>query len=255
MILEADTDNNGEDDNPYIEFRQDGGTKSCIGRSGATDGYYTDQIANSFYMYNTSVGAGIQFATGSTPASRMYIDQTGNVGIGTTSPTEQLEVSGNLKVTGSFIGNADYIWIQDEKTSGTTSGTCTPGTWAKRNLTIEKSDTGGHATLSSDQIVLVAGTYHVRASAIGYRTNRHQARLYNATDASTIIVGSSEYSDSGGAVSNRSSIIGQFTLSVSKTLELQHRCQVNSATTDFGQPTSFGESEVYAIIELWRIAN
>jgi hypothetical protein len=37
--------------------------------------------------------------------TRVFIESGGNVGIGTTSPGEKLEVNGNLKVTGAYKGN------------------------------------------------------------------------------------------------------------------------------------------------------
>jgi hypothetical protein len=52
-------------------------------------------------MYFRTGGSG---ATGFGPA-RMVIDHAGNVGIGTITPGEKLEVSGNLKVFGTSAGN------------------------------------------------------------------------------------------------------------------------------------------------------
>jgi hypothetical protein len=37
----------------------------------------------------------------------MRITNTGNVGIGTSTPTEKLEVNGNLKVNGNITSNGD----------------------------------------------------------------------------------------------------------------------------------------------------
>lgn len=48
----------------------------------------------------TSAAASVRFITGTSPAERLRIDSSGNVGIGTNNPTEQLHITGNLKVDG-----------------------------------------------------------------------------------------------------------------------------------------------------------
>jgi hypothetical protein len=40
--------------------------------------------------------------------NRMSIAQGGNVGIGTTTPSEKLEINGNLKVSGNIIGSTPW---------------------------------------------------------------------------------------------------------------------------------------------------
>ena len=53
---------------------------------------------------------GVSFTTGSNSRNeRMRIDLNGNVGIGTTSPTEKLDVIGNIKTNGNiFVGNSYF---------------------------------------------------------------------------------------------------------------------------------------------------
>jgi len=104
LILEADTDNNDENDVPQIWFKADGDvTEGLIG------------LNNNFLdiMSNSSLQNGIRFFTGSTSNSgttdpytgateKIRIIPTGELGIGTTSPTEKLDVVGNIKTSGSL---------------------------------------------------------------------------------------------------------------------------------------------------------
>ena len=58
------------------------------------------------FIINADAGGGwadLHFQTNAT--TKMFIESGGNVGIGTTSPGEKLEVNGNLKVTGAYKGN------------------------------------------------------------------------------------------------------------------------------------------------------
>jgi hypothetical protein len=109
LILEADTDNNNENDNPRILFRQDSGNDwSMIGNNN-----------NSLVLANSvGSGGGILFKTGATGVDRAYenatermrIDSSGNVGIGATDPDEKLEVYPNQDES-AIIGKAHIGWV------------------------------------------------------------------------------------------------------------------------------------------------
>ena len=104
VLLEADNDNSNEFDHPQIIFSQDGGaTTGLIGYSGGT---------NDMTISN-DISADINFETNG--GIRMTIDNFGNVGVGTTSPT------GNLHLN-SFSTNTYFQLTTSSSSGGSSSG-------------------------------------------------------------------------------------------------------------------------------------
>tara|TARA_B100000424_G_scaffold212694_1_gene170151 strand:+ start:263 stop:3781 length:3519 start_codon:yes stop_codon:yes gene_type:complete len=95
LILEADTDNNNEEDNPYIVFRQDGGINA------SAIGHGVDYVGagghNGITIANSITNGFISFATGSTngytnATEKLRITSNGSVGIGTNNPNHELTI-------------------------------------------------------------------------------------------------------------------------------------------------------------------
>jgi hypothetical protein len=72
---------------------------------GAGSGFFNVRGANS------GVNPSLRFAT--LNVQRMIITNTGRVGIGTTAPTQQLDVSGNIRASGSFIAGGTTLTVPD----------------------------------------------------------------------------------------------------------------------------------------------
>ena len=127
--------------------------------------------------------------------------------------------------------------IQDQKADGTGGGARVAGAWTKRSLNTEVSDAHGIVSLSSDQITLAAGTYHINArqmvslqSAGGFR-----GRLYNITDGTLIALSESL---TGGGVNNvvmnhECTIDTIVTLTGTKAIELQYYSE-DAQTSTYG---------------------
>jgi hypothetical protein len=117
LYIEADTDNNNENDNPMIIFKQDGGIEESA----------IQQDNNALRIRNcVSSGGGITFETGTTngytnAVERVRIRYDGNVGIGTTSPADKLEVSGTVRMTGFRLptdAQENYVLTSDASGNG-----------------------------------------------------------------------------------------------------------------------------------------
>ena len=119
---------------------------------------------------------------------------------------------------------------------------------ANANLNVKATDASGFVTLSANQITLAAGTYRLRASAPAYEVGGHQARWQNVSDGVTVAVGTAE--TTAGA-QTRSIVAARFSISASKTFELQHQGFATRSTDGFGVAAGF-DTEVYSEIELWR---
>jgi hypothetical protein len=112
LILEGDSDNSGESDNPKIKLIQDGGAVcGSIHMSGNASSTYRIP-ANSMVMgsYDDYPVAIVQNGY-----AEILVDASSNVGIGTCSPSEKLTVMGNISaVAGSFCGpQTNYTTLTD----------------------------------------------------------------------------------------------------------------------------------------------
>src|SRR5690606_35016897 len=64
----------------------------------------------------------ISFLTGATPSAKMTIQNGGNVGIGTSSPTATLDVRSNSSTTAQIVATDDYPTLE-VRNYGSTGGT------------------------------------------------------------------------------------------------------------------------------------
>lgn len=147
--------------------------------------------------------------------------------------------------------------VVDSKSNGTNGGTSTAGSWVKRDLTsLTDSNTG--ITLNTSQLSIPAGTYAIWTSSPFHGiVNRANTRLYNVTDSSLILNGSSACS-TGGGTTFYSFITGIFSLAATKTVELQYQVQTAAGA---GQDLGFSSggiftvgNEIYTQIILLKIA-
>ena len=184
------------------------------------------------------------------PSSGNNISVPNGMGI-SVSNTEVLEIGST-----GIIAQQPYWNIVDQKASGTVSGTFTASAWQTRTLnTTIGSNTITDSSLSSNRFTLPSGTYRIFATAPAYTVNRHKAKLRNITDSSDTLIGTSEYTAPASATTC-SLIKGIFTISFSKTFEIQHQCQTTSTgTTGFGVESNLGVVEIYTIVELWKLGN
>ena len=154
---------------------------------------------------------------------------------------------------GGIIAQQPYWNIVDQKANGTNAGSFTSGAWRTRDLnTTIGNNTITGSSLSSNQFTLPSGTYRINASSPAYGVNQHKIKLRNITDSTDVIIGSSENCVD---VQTRSFLNGVFTISSSKTFEIQHYGNTTSNTNGFGSASSFSVAEIYTQVELWKLGN
>ena len=114
LIIESDTDNNEEADNPLLIFKQDGGIEeSAVGMG------FTASNENHLTLANSVTNGGITFATGTTngytnAVERMRLDTAGKLGIGTTSPASKLHIEDSSAVQARLksTGGDSHIYVE-----------------------------------------------------------------------------------------------------------------------------------------------
>lgn len=152
---------------------------------------------------------------------------------------------------------APLLHVEDQKASGVHAGTFTSGAWQTRTLNTVVTNSVDGASLVSNQITLPAGKYYMEGQAPSRLCQFTMLKLANITDAVDILSGSSAFSDTADAGIGQDFVGGEFTLSATKVLELQHRCSLSSPTNGFGVATGTGftvDRETYAVVKVWKIS-
>ncbi|QKF94437.1 hypothetical protein QKU48_gp0979 [Fadolivirus algeromassiliense] len=161
---------------------------------------------------------------------------------GASAPTTGQSLVATSATTAAWLTAKRWI-LRDEKTTGTGGGGFTSGSWQTRTLNTTAYDGGSDVTLSSNQFTCAAGTYRIKASAIGAGCGIHQVRLYNVTGSSVVSYGLVvKPSHSDGTPSEVECII---TPGSSTTYRLEHRCTSTNNTDGMGTAAGWG-TEVYA---------
>lgn len=94
VLIEADTNNAGEDDQPSLVFTQDGGAVS--GKIGYFD------LGNDFTISQSYASGELNLQT--QDLTRLTIESNGEVGIGTQDPSSLLHVAGDIRFDGHIQG-------------------------------------------------------------------------------------------------------------------------------------------------------
>jgi hypothetical protein len=163
------------------------------------DGNYTD-LAGVYAYSQVSWRGGLVFRTKSdmtangSPVDRMVITPAGNVGIGTNTPTEKLEVAGNVKVQGGLTAGGVPVLTSTSSGSGLTNlnaSALTTGTVTAARLPVEAVQLTATQTLTNKtlQSATLAGTT-VATGNVGIQTSAPQGALTIGGGQLTVPVGS-----------------------------------------------------------------
>lgn len=161
--------------------------------------------------------------------------------------------------TPTSIVTTPYIRVEDQKAKGTNGGSSSATTWHTRTLNTEVQDTGSYASVASNQVTLAAGTYDIVASAPAQGSNQHRLVLWNDTDGSLALAGTSESNNSTDGVTTRSFVCGRVTIASSKAFSLRHYITTALATYGLGVAANINDPggssliEVYAVFEAWKV--
>ena len=78
---------------------------------GVDAGNFIRMVYHTGITFNTNITSTVGADTASSTNERMRIDLNGNVGIGTTGPSQKLDVAGNMNITGT-IQNGSTVFLE-----------------------------------------------------------------------------------------------------------------------------------------------
>ena len=149
---------------------------------------------------------------------------------------------------------ADIAIFNETQAANTNGGTSVAGAWTKRvlNTTVVNNITG--CSIASSVITLPAGTFNISANAPFLNCGQAKIKLRNTTAGTDAIIGISGYANPAVTIQIYGLLSGTVTTTAATNFELQYYVNSALANQGLGVPTNFTVNEVYATIEIARIA-
>lgn len=143
------------------------------------------------------------------------------------------------------------IFVRHETASGVNGGTST-NTYQTRPLTNVQRNTIPGASLSTNYVILPAGTYDIDAWCSIYNADQSRCRLFNVTDGVVLSVGESAY---GGINQAQTRLFDRITLASTKSISLEAKVYRVQATNGWGVGGGLDAGvEVHAGLKAWKVA-
>lgn len=138
---------------------------------------------------------------------------------------------------------------------GTDGGTATGGSRQTYPINTVVVNTIVGASLSTNDIILPAGTYEVEATGVFHAINMVILILRNQTDVNDVAGTARVVGRSASAASAHPTLIGKFTLAGTRTLRLQYVCTTTNAAVGLGSALNLtGIAEQYGYIRFKKVA-
>lgn len=157
----------------------------------------------------------------------------------------------SVKTHSPFVA---FAYFEDQKAANTDGGSGSTS-YATRTLNTEVHNSITGASLSSNQVTLPTGTYLAEGRCPALRVNGHKCRLYNATAASVIAYGTSEFGavGTGSIVQTWSTVVTKFVLASASAVQLEHALQNTTNGADYGLAVNKTGVEVYSTLKIWKL--
>jgi hypothetical protein len=226
------TADNGNETTNYVDMGINSSTNSS-GIMGSANDAYLYNLGQNFLMGTGTASKSLIFMTGGTSQAsneRMRIDGTGKVGIGNTSPSEVLDVTGNLKFSGALMPN------NSAGTTGyvlTSNGAGASPTWAS-----VASVTGTYWALDGSTLTSMKKFGTISNHDIPFITNN--VERMRVTNTGNIGIGTSTFDATypeklvvnAGTTSSVNAIVGKGSINNYLQLNIQNQSSGSNASSD-----------------------
>ena len=142
--------------------------------------------------------------------------------------------------------------LTDVKATTVDGGSASAASWNTRTLNAE-IDVNAIVTLSSNQFTPIAGTYIIYVVAPAKDVDLHKLRLYNVTQASTVIVGVIANAVNGDGLASVATLMHIFTADGADAYRIDHYTTTAQASDGLGEAQGDGLDEVYTQVLLIKI--